>query len=324
MVKYTLGIDVAQKKGDWVVFDPMARQPVAQGQVDMEPQALAQWVQEMKRYPLERAAVEASGGWEKPVVKALQQGQIPVIVANPKRTHSLRETMSWAKTDTLDAQVIALYAWLRPQSTSQAAPQREKVAALLKRREHLVECRQRERQRYHRATDEVVKESLARSLDFLNEEIKRVEEALREALEAWEQAEPEVGETRSLLESVPGVGWLTALALLVWLPELGHLDRRTVARLTGTAPLANDSGQKRGRRRVRGGRKRVRRYLYLSALSASRYAEPLQAFYQRLLEAHKPKHVALVAVMRRLVVILNAMVRTRQPWEPALARPRAS
>ena len=195
---------------------------------------------------------------------------------------------------------------------------------MLKRREQLVEFRQKERQRWRRYQDEASKGSLERTMAFLSEEIKRVEQVLREALEAWEEEEPDIRETLIILESVPGVGWLTALALLVWLPELGSLTRRQVAALTGTAPMANDSGQRRGRRRVREGRKRVRRYLYLSALSAVRHAAPLREFYRRLQAANKPKHVALVAVMRRLIVILNAMVRTGRTWEPQMAMPRVS
>jgi len=136
MTKYTLGIDVAQKVCIWVLFDPITQNPVSHGRVRPLPQDLTQWVNHIRRYPIVRAAVEASGGWEQPVVQALHQGNIPVLVANPKRVSRLREAMGWAKTDVLDAQVIALYAALTPHTTQRPSPHREKVQALLKRRGH--------------------------------------------------------------------------------------------------------------------------------------------------------------------------------------------
>jgi transposase len=321
MSKYTLGVDVAQQMCEWAVIDT-TRSVVASGQVPPRPKALARWLQDLASFPIIRAAVEASGGWEKPVAQAIWEHGIPLVVANPKRVHRLREALGWAKTDGLDAHLLAIYALLHQETTPQPSVHRQTVQAWLKRREHLVEMRRRERQRLRRTTDEAIRKSLERSLAFLKEELAQVEQALEKAAAAWEQAEPSIARTRQLLETMPGIGPRISLVLLAWLPELGHVSRGEVAALTGTAPMANDSGQKRGRRRVREGRKRVRRYLYLGAMAAVRRPGPLQATYQRLLEAHKPKPVALVAVMRRQIVILNAMVRTGKPWEPKLAMPR--
>jgi len=324
MAKYTLGIDVAQKVCTWALLDMTTRKVALQGEVRPEPQHLTQWLQRLSRYDIVRAAVEATGGWEEPIVEALRKHQLPVLIANPKRIHRLREAMGWAKNDILDAQVIALYAFLQNKTSPTPSEHHDEVKALFKRREQLVDMLQRERQRLRRTRRSAIRESIERSIAFLEEELAQIEKALCEAQRQWEQEDPTIGSKKRLLESLPGVGPKTAIALLVWLPELGTLNRQEVAALTGTAPLSNDSGQRHGRRRIREGRKRVRRYLYLSAMSAIRVAAPLRSFYQHLREEGKPGHKAIVAVMRRLVVILNAMIRTGQSWNPALAMPRAS
>ncbi len=324
MAKYTLGIDVAQKICTWALLDMTTRKVVLQGEVRPEPQHLAQWLQRLSRYDIVRAAVEATGGWEEPVVQALRNHQLPVLIANPKRIHRLREAMGWAKTDILDAQVIALYAFLQNKTSPTPSERQEEVKALFKRREQLVDMLQRERQRLRRTHRPALRESIERSIAFLEEELAKIDQALDEAQRQWEQEDPAIGSKKRLLESVPGVGPKTATALLVWLPELGALSRQEVASLTGTAPLSNDSGQKHGHRRIREGRKRVRRYLYLSAMSTIRVANPLRSFYQHLREEGKPGHKAMVAVMRRLVVILNAIIRTGQSWDPAMAMPHTS
>ena len=320
---HILGVDVARKSCQWAVLNVETRTVVATGEVHPQADALSSWVAELlAAYGIEGAAVEATGGWEEAVVKALRSAEVPVLIANPKRVHRLREALGWAKTDALDAHLIALYALLRGETTPAPSEHQEAVEMLLKRREHLVDMRQRERQRLQRTRHAGVRSSLERSLDFLDEELARIDQELEAAVKQWEEADPGVARSRALLQSVPGVGPQTSIALLVWLPELGTLTPKQAAALTGTAPMANDSGQKSGRRRVREGRKRLRRYLFLSAMSASRFAPPLRAFYQRLREAGKPGHVALVAVARRLVVILNAIIRTGQPWNPELAMPR--
>jgi len=323
--QYSIGVDVAQATCTWKVYALGEQTFVASGEVSRTPQDLARWVETIRRtWPQARVVVEATGGLERPLVRALQQAQVPCVVANPARVRHLAQARGPAKTDPRDAEAIALYGALFGHEHAPEDPLREQLKALLTRREQLVTMRTQERQRLAWARElgqPAVLQSIQATLDFLERELADVEtqlDALREALEQ----DAERAAWLALVQSVPGVGPLTALALWAWLPELGQVSRKKIASLSGTAPQPRDSGTKKGKRHVYGGRKRVRRYLYLAAMSAVRWNPVLKPFYERLVARGKAKKVALVAVMRRLVVILNAIVREEQPWQAERALPR--
>ncbi len=323
--QYSIGVDVAQATCTWTVYALGEQTFVARGEVSRTPEELSRWVDTIRRtWPQARVVVEATGGLERPVVRALHQAQVPCVVANPARVRHMAQARGSAKTDPRDAEAIALYGALFGHEQGPEDPLREQLKALLTRREQLVTMRTQERQRLAWARElgqPLVLQSIQTTLDFLERELAEVETQLQ-ALRAQLEASPEARAWLALVQSVPGVGPLTALALWAWLPELGQVSRKKIASLSGTAPQPRDSGTKKGKRHVHGGRKRVRRYLYLAAMSAVRWNPVLRPFYERLLARGKAKKVALVAVMRRLIVILNAMVREGQPWQAGRALPR--
>ncbi len=216
-------------------------------------------------------------------------------------------------TDRLDARCLALFAErMRPEPRAARTPEDEALAAIVLRRRQLVLIREAERNRRRRAGDPVLMGSLDAHLDWLDTEIDRLGAVIAERIERTESHRSRA----RLLASVPGLGPITIAGLLALLPELGGLDGKAVASLAGLAPFARDSGLMKGRRTIRGGRASVRTGLYMAALVATRHNPKIKAFYQRLVAAGKPKKLALTAAMRKLLVILNAMLRSNTPWMP--------
>ena len=218
-----------------------------------------------------------------------------------------------AKTDTLDAEVIALFAErVRPQARPLPEPERRHFAELVGRRRQIIEMIGMETNRRRQAVDKHLARRLDRHVAFREKELAEVDHDIGQAIKtspAWREAE-------ALLKSVPGIGDVTARTLLAELPELGTISRHQLAALVGVAPVNRDSGLMRGRRTIAGGRTAVRNVLYMAALTAVRCRSPFRAFYDRLTSRGRPKKVALVAVMRKLLTILNAIVRDRTPWQP--------
>jgi transposase len=264
----------------------------------------------------ELIVLEATGGYELLAVAALAAAALPVVVVNPRQVRDFaRATGQLAKTDRIDARVLALFGErLRPAVRELPDAAARDLAALLARRRQLLEMRQAERSRLLQVegrAQRAVRQSLTRHIAYLERELAATDAdlgALIRASPAWLERE-------DLLRSVPGVGPVVARTLLAELPELGRLDRRAVAKLVGVAPLNQDSGAWRGRRAVRGGRAPVRAAMYMAALVAARHNPVVRAFYARLLAAGKPKKVALVACMRKLLTILNHLLRSGQRWE---------
>lgn len=260
--------------------------------------------------------LEATGGLELPVVTELAWAQIPVAVVNPKRIRDFARSIGqWAKTDKLDAQVIAHFGQaVRPEVRGLPTEEQEQLTALLTRRRQLIEMLTAERNRLH-STRPAMRKNVRQHIDWL----EKAQQDLNDDIDGLIQASPLWQAKAEILRSAPGVGPVTSATLLAALPELGTLNRQKIAALVGVAPVNKDSARKRGKRRVFGGRATVRSILYMAALSATKFNPKIKSFYERLLKAGKEKKVALTACMRKLITILNAMLRHKQCWQPNLA-----
>jgi transposase len=260
--------------------------------------------------------LEATGGFQLPVVAHLASLGLPTAVVNPRQVREFaRSTGKLAKTDAIDAQVLALFAQ-RVQPPVRPVPDEmaQELGALVARRRQLIEMLGMERNRITHAPKRV-RTSIQRHIDQLNASLAEIDEDLGDAV----RHSPLWREKEDLLTSVKGIGKVTMMTLVADLPELGTLSRQQIAALAGVAPINRDSGAYRGQRRVWGGRAPVRAALYMAALVASRHNPVIRAFYQRLVAAGKPKKVALVACMRKLLTILNAMLKHKTPWQSPLA-----
>jgi transposase len=256
--------------------------------------------------------LEASGGYERPLAAAIAASGIALAVVNPRQTREFaRATGKLAKTDRLDAKALARFAEaVRPEPRALPEEEAEEFSAILARRRQIIQMISAEKNRLGAATSKAVARRIEAHLRWLEKELSRTERDLDRAIEA----SPTFRVNEALLRSVPGAGPVLCRTLLAELPELGSLAPREFSALVGVAPLNRDSGTLRGRRAVWGGRARVREALYMGALVATRYNPHIKGFYERLVAAGKPKKVALVACMRKLLVILNALLRDRKPW----------
>jgi len=267
--------------------------------------------------------VEATGGYERALVAALAAADLPVAVVNPRQARAFAQAIGrTAKTDAIDAGVLAAFGGrldLEARPVADAATQA--LAALVARRRQLIDMIGMERARLEHAppTGPITRE-LRRHIRWLERRVEDVDEDIGTSI----AAHPTWRVQEELLRSVPGVGPTTARTLLGELPELGQLDRRAIAALVGVAPFNCDSGQQRGQRHIWGGRASVRATIYMAALSAARYNPVLRVFYRRLRDAGKPAKVALVATMRKLLTILNAMLKHQSPWTTQVASTPAS
>ena len=295
-----VGIDVAKAGMDVAVRPTDERWAISNDEA-----GIRQLVSRLKTLEPAIVLMEASGGLELPIVAALAVEALPVVVVNPRQVRDFaRATGKLAKTDTLDAEAVRPP--VRPLRDSEA----QLLNSLVARRHQLVTMLVSEKNRLSAATTVAVRPSIEAHIEWLVRELSDLDTDLRRRI----QRSPVWREKDDLLRTVPGVGPQVSLTLLAYLPELGTLDRRQIAALVGVAPFNRDSGTMRGRRTVWGGRARVRASLYMGALTASRYNPVIRDFYQRLLAAGKPKKVALTACMRKLLVILNSMLKHRSPW----------
>lgn len=265
--------------------------------------------------PLALVAVEATGGFEVVVAAAVAGAGLPLAVVNPAQIrHFAQAVGKRAKTDPLDAEMIARFAEaVRPEPRPVADEAMRLLGELVARRRQIIEMIVAERHRERRAGSKVVRKSLVRHIAVLEKELAEIDDDIGTMV----RGSPVWRESEDLLVTVPGVSNGTARSLIAELPELGRLDRREIASLAGLAPFTRQSGHWNGKAAIGGGRAAVRSAVFMAALSASRYNPALKVFYQRLLNAGKPKMVALVAVARKLLTILNAMLRDRKPWQPA-------
>jgi transposase len=265
--------------------------------------------------------IEATGNLETPLVAALAAEALPVAVVNPLQARRFAQaTGRTAKTDALDARVLALFAErVRPEPRPLPDAAARELADLLARRRQLIGMRTAEKNRLGTAASDAVRADLEAHIAYLDRQVGEMDRRLDEAIRnspMWHQRD-------ELLRGIPGIGPVASRTLLAELPELGTLGRRKIAALVGLAPMNRDSGTLRGRRMIVGGRAAVRSALYLSALSAVRHNPALKAFYERLLAAGKAKKLALVAAAHKLLTMADAILRSNRPWDPAKAGARA-
>lgn len=281
-----------------------------QGRVDL--------VTHLQALEVTLVVVEASGRIERPLARSLDHASIPLAVVNPRQVRDYAKAIGrLAKTDTIDARVLAQFAAaVKPQPRPLSDEKTQELADHLARREQLVNMITAEKNRLKSAPPSI-QPLIAEHIAWLEEKRDEVDRKIR----ALSKGDPMWRERLRILESVPGVGPVLSATLLGCLPELGELDRREIAALVGVAPFNRDSGQMRGKRKVWGGRGQVRKVLYMAAVAAVRSNPVIRAFYNRLVGSGKPPKVALVACMRKLLVILNAMVRHGTAWSPAGAAP---
>jgi transposase len=265
----------------------------------------------LKELDPDLVVLEATGGMEIPVASVLAILDVPVVVVNPRQVRDFaKSTGRLAKTDALDARVLAHFAEaVHPEPRTLPDEQARQLSALLSRRRQLGEMLTAERNRLQSA-DSTVRRRLKVHIRWLERELSDIDDDLNNAIKEsplWRVKD-------DILKSVPGIGPIVSITLLSELPELGQLNRKQIAALAGVAPLNRDSGTLAGRRTVWGGRSRVRAALYMAALVASRYNSVIRDFYLRLCAAGKPKKVALTACMRKLLLILNSMVKNKEMW----------
>jgi len=310
-IKSFAGIDVSQEHLDVHVLP--------QGlafQTKSTDQAIASLIKKLQTLNVELVVLEATGGYGTELAAELQASNIPTAVVNPRQTRSFAiATGKLAKTDRIDAKALAEFAQaIQPPVRTIADENTLKIKAIVARRRQLVDMRTAEKNRITRARSKVIRQSIQTVINCIEQQIRDTDKMLKQAVDE----SSEWTKKAELLKSVPGVGDATGITLLTELPELGKLNRREIAALVGVAPINCDSGKFRGYRKIRGGRTTVRNALYMAALVATRHNPKIKAYYQRLVKNGKKKIVALVACIRKLLIILNQMLKTDQPWNPAI------
>jgi transposase len=262
--------------------------------------------------------VESTGGLEKPLVRALQEIDLPVALVHPGRVRKFAAGIGWlAKTDRLDARLLAWFAFsAHPHPKPRPVPAQEALSELVRRRHQIVEMLTAERNRRSTCPSSM-SEGLEEHIAWLTHERDR----LTTEIETMLSTQPEFQAKDTVLQSTKGVGPILSATLQAELPELGKYSHKQIAALVGVAPYSKDSGRSQGKRQIKGGRSGVRCTLYLATMSATRYNPVIRAHYQQLLARGKLAKVALVACMRKLLVILNAMLRDMRPWQPKLVSP---
>jgi transposase len=284
---------------------------------DTDAKSLDYLVTRLKPLKPKVIALEATGGYEAIIAATLSNAGLPVAIVNPRQTRQSAGAVGrLAKTDRIDAGVIAQFAEMTKLEPKPPADARlTELRALLARRAQLVEMAKAEKQRGAKAENPLTRRSCAKVLRQLQAEIARIERAIGKLIDA----SPVFQAKAALLKTIPGVGDVVARIFIAELPELGIVDRHEIAALVGVAPINQDSGRWRGKRKIKAGRPQVRAPLYVACLSMIQCNKTLRAFYRRLVAGGKQKKTALIAVMRKLVVIANAMVKAGKPWTEAEA-----
>jgi transposase len=306
-----IGIDVSQTRFD------IAVRPGSSFTIAHDEPAIATLVEQLRTLGPTLIVLEATGGLEVPLTSALATAGLPVVVVNPRQVRDFAKASGrLAKTDALDAQTLAQFAEvMRPTPRPLPDAEARALVAVLARRRQLVEMLTAEKNRFLTAPP-ATRKSLRTHIAWLERELGHIETDLAATI----RRSPVWREKEELLRSVPGVGPVLTSTVLANLPELGTLTHKQIAALVGVAPLNRDSGTLRGRRTVWGGRTQVRTVLYMNAVVAARFNPVIRTFYERLCGAGKPKKVALTACMRKLLTMLNAMLKHHTPWRQEAAQ----
>lgn len=303
-----VGIDVSQAK-----LDVGIRPDSDIASFDNTPAGIEECVTYVSKFSPTLIVIEATGGLEILLASALANAKLPVVVINPRQVRDFaKATGQLAKTDAIDAHVLAFFAQaVRPEVRPLPDQQSIELNALLVRRRQLSDMLTAEKNRLKRAHSSI-QPSIQASIEWLTKCLKDIDKEIKKLIET----SPIWKEKDDLLQSVPGVGPVLSQTILAELPELGTLNNKEVAKLVGVAPLNRDSGTLKGRRTIWGGRAPLRATLYMATTVAIRYNDVIKAFYQRLIKAGKAYKVAITACMRKLITILNAMLRNRTCWNP--------
>lgn len=302
-----IGIDVSKES-----FDLFVHETKIHKKFEMSKEHIRKAVSWIKKQHPKLIVLEATGGYERALVADLVTAKLPVAIINPRQIRDFaKSTGQLAKTDKIDAAVIAHYATaIAPKASTIMTEHQQRLAALTSRRRQLVEARAVEKNHKEHAFHKEIIKSIDAVIQNLTIEIESIEQMITDTI----NNDPSTQDKVDRLTSVPGIGKTTAALLMSDLPELGTMNRRQVASLIGVAPVNRDSGQYRGKRMTGGGRKNVRTALFMSMLSVIQYNKKLKAFYEHLLSEGKAKMVALIATMRKLIIILNSMLKNNQCW----------
>jgi transposase len=303
-----LGVDVSKATLDFAFADAKNSLSIK----NSEEEIVSQLIGKISDPQSTIVVMEATGGYEQLLVELLHQHGIAMAVVNPRRVRDFADGIGRdAKTDPLDAALIAFYAQVvKPQPQAAKSEDQKKLQALVERRRQLLDLMNQENNRLQQTTDQEIREYIRNSLESLKKQVKTIDERLANCI----RTDTENARKIEILESIKGLGPVTVSTLVAELPELGMLNRGQIAKLVGVAPLNCDSGQKSGQRRTFGGRSYVRRVLYMATLVATRFNPKIKAFYQRLLSEGKAKKVALTAAMRKLLTILNTLIKNDELW----------
>jgi len=306
--KAFIGIDVSKQH-----LEVAAHESDYQFRCANKASAFAELIAELSALRPALIVLEATGGLEIPIVNALHAAGLPVVVVNPRQVRDFAKALGQlAKTDRLDARVLAHFAAaIKPPLRPIKSKEERELEGLTRRRGQLIDMLTDEKNRRVSAANDTVREKIKEHIDWLEDCIAEIDKQLKALLQTstcWQAKD-------QILQSVPGIGPVTSFSMMADLPELGTLNRQKISKLVGVAPLNRDSGQQRGTRHIYGGRARLRSVLYMAALTASRHNPVIKEFFERLCANNKPFKVAITACMRKLLAIINVMVRDNNPWK---------
>jgi len=303
-----LGVDVSKAKLDFALADGKQTWSIK----NTEEEIVRELIGRMENPQTTIVVMEATGGYEDLLVTLLHQHNIALAVVNPRRIRDFAAGIGRdAKTDPIDAGVIAFYGQVvKPAAQLAKSDDDKKLQSLVERRRQLLDLINQEDNRLQQTADREIREYIQQSLETLKKQVKTIDQRLSQCVQENTTNARKV----EILESVKGLGPVAISTFLAELPELGQLNRGEIAKLVGVAPMNNDSGQASGRRRIFGGRSYVRRVLYMATLVATRFNPSIKTFYQRLLGKGKPKKVALTAAMRKLLTIVNTLIKNDETW----------
>ncbi len=305
--KKHLGIDVSKNSFDLFIHETSIHKKSSMILTDIK-----QTIKWIKKQKPQLIVLEATGGYERTLVSELVQAKLPVAVINPRMIRDFAKSVGQlAKTDKIDAAIIAQYAaTIKPEITRVIDEKNKSLKDLVTRRKQLVYLRSIEKNHKEQAHDQIIIESINLTIETLSHQIEKIEQMISDNI----HSDPDLKNKLEQLKTIPGIGDTTAAMLITNLPELGELNRRQIAALVGVAPRNRDSGQFRGKRMTGGGRREVRKDLFMAMICAIRCNQKLKKFYQRLVDSGKPKMVALIAAMRKLLTIINSMFKNSQSW----------